>query len=139
MAEAKQVVDLLDTRDAKCVGFAPVHPIYCKNLGPISLFWDFKFLQLLPEQTPMAQLYRDQWKKTAELIISNTADFLPKIITHEGGSIDIWQYLFFQSVITEEQYNTISEKYSFYQGVNVGNYRMLVNPNRIRVREEVAF
>jgi hypothetical protein len=83
MGELKEIIDLTAQykEEPTCVGFAPVHPIFCKNVLPVYLEWDLLFLQQLRKK-PLEDYYTRKWL-TALNSLQNTK---PDIVVERAFS-----------------------------------------------------
>jgi hypothetical protein len=71
----RQLVSYTEGGEKTCVGFAPVHPVYCRNVLPVSLIWDVVFLERAESQVSR-QYIRQKWSRALKDIFHVDADII---------------------------------------------------------------
>ena len=95
-ADLRELMDCCRAEGDSCVGFAPWHPIFCRDATELYLHWDFLTADA-PEARATHQPYVEMWP-TAVAAIENRP---PRLIVDQ----EMWQNMHRERVITDEQYN----------------------------------
>jgi hypothetical protein len=104
--------------DATCVGFAPYHPIFCRDATDIYNIWDMRFTQVDWVTEIGKQPYRDMWPRAIEDILAKK----PVLIL--SGP---WVLSSGMQLVSEEQYQSFLQLIeSEYESIELGEHRAWV-------------
>lgn len=104
----RKVVALAGDGNKTCIGFAPMHPLYCKNVTSVMIDWDLRFFKIL-KKYKQPNPFIGYWNQAAEVAATGTVDIVTRRIFR-----DIWDAAAEEGAISQAQLDAIDaqeEKY----------------------------
>lgn len=119
MLDMQFLIDACKAKDATCVGFAPWHPVFCRDATDVYLNWDLQPILVPWHSDTSKQVFRDLWSRAIAQIEKNR----PVLIVDQY----IWDIAHENEVLTDEQYKHLQKIVeSQYEPVHVGYVRALM-------------
>jgi hypothetical protein len=119
MLDMQFLIDVCKSKDATCVGFAPWHPVFCRDATDVYLNWDLQPILVPWVSEEGKQKYREMWSR----VVSQIENKRPVLILDQ----DIWDIAHENEVISDKQYNRLREIVrSQYDPVQVGYLTVFV-------------
>ena len=119
LADMQPLMDLCKSDDATCVGFAPWHPVFCRDATKLYLNWDLQTVLMPWISATGKQPYREMWRRA----ISDIEHGNPTLIVDN----QIWAIAHENKVIDDDQYNRFLQVVkSRYESVTAGKVTAFV-------------
>ncbi len=96
VAELDEMIRVTREPGATCIGFAPYHPVFCRNASQLYLTWDFMFLKMSWMTPAGRKRYREMWPEAVRVAQATK----PTLIVDSG----LWQGARKREAITAKQY-----------------------------------
>ena len=117
VADMRNLIELCRGEGTTCVGFAPWHPVFCRDATGLYTVWDC-WLAEMPVARARYGPFVDLWPAAIDAIENRP----PRLIVHWG----LWRSIHKSGVISDEQYGR-------FQRLVTGHYRP------VRVGDATAF
>lgn len=104
-----------------CIGMAPYHPIYCRNVSPIQLLWDLRFAKTL-KGTPPGERFQRYWGEAMRAALTGEVDFIVRAV----GSRDPWRQVQRLGAFSEQEFERFKAMKTRYDEVRVGAARVWI-------------
>jgi len=119
----EKMISLTRGPETTCVGFAPYHPIFCRDASELYLMWDLRFIQMDWVSEAGKQPYREMWPRAIEDILAKR----PALIVTGP-----WKYASRHGLVSEEKYQQLLELVEQeYQTLWLGKHRAWVRSERL--------
>jgi hypothetical protein len=113
------LADLCRSDDARCIGFAPYHPVFCRDASELYLGWDLWFLEVDWLCEAGKQSYRATWRQSIDAVEQRR----PTLIVRP----DMWRDAHRLGAIGDEDYRRfLHAAQTHYEARDVGDVRVLV-------------
>lgn len=110
----RALVALAEPGDRTCTGFAPWHPIFCRDVSGLSNGWDILFVERIGD-LKQRERFRRLWREGVEQVIAKR----PHLIVRRDET-DIWRRAVAAGALTPAELESLEALEPEYESVRIG-------------------
>jgi hypothetical protein len=119
LADMQRLIDLCQAEEATCVGFAPWHPVFCRDATEVYLNWDLQGVLADWVSDKGKKPFLDMWARAVPDVDKNS----PTLVVNQ----QVWDVAHRGKVVSDEQYDRFKNIVkSRYEPVKVGHVSTFV-------------